>query len=120
MEAGRWSDKIQPEKAGQTHCFFVLEDNANGKSNQTLLGMAGEHHRRQGVWRFWRLKDEMEKLVERQRKADQRHAGGAGDCLEGGSWMLTLEAHSIERVGWIQLRRSNAQITRNPKENRTA
>lgn len=91
-----------------------------GRAIKPCLGWLESTNRRQGVWRFWRLKDEMEKLVERQRKADQRHAGGAGDCLEGGSWMLTLEAHSIERVGWIQLRRSNAQITRNPKENRTA
>lgn len=44
MEAGRWSDKIQPEKVGQIHCFFfILEDNASEKSNQSLLGRAGEH-----------------------------------------------------------------------------
>lgn len=51
LEAGRWSDKIQPEKVGQIHWvlffFFIWEDNASGKSNQSLLGRAGEHQGRE-------------------------------------------------------------------------
>lgn len=43
MEAGRWSDKIHPEKVRQIHCFFISEDNASGRSNQSLLRRAGEH-----------------------------------------------------------------------------
>lgn len=43
MGAGRWSDKIQPEKVRQIHCFFISEDNASGMSNHSLLQTAGEH-----------------------------------------------------------------------------
>lgn len=35
-------------------------------------------------------------------------------------WLPTLETHGFERGCWIWLGRSNAQIRRNPKGNRTA
>lgn len=40
----------------------------------------------------------MEKWVEKQKKAGQRRAGGAGDWKERGrSWTMTLEAHGVAK-----------------------
>jgi len=122
MQAGG-AIRYNQRKSDKFIVFFISEDKASGKSNQSLAGRAGEHWgeiRSREVSEVERGDGEMGREAEERGPGTCRRSWTLSGRREGKGWMPTLEAHSTERGCWIQLRRSNAQIRRNPKENRTA